>query len=75
MLSFFVIQPGLEPGTYSLEGYCSNPTELLDHPINMLLQKNQVIQPGLEPGTYSLEGYCSNPTELLDHFSLIAMQI
>ncbi len=28
----FVIQPGLEPGTYSLEGYCSNPTELLDRP-------------------------------------------
>ncbi len=32
MSSFFVIQPGLEPGTYSLEGYCSNPTELLDRP-------------------------------------------
>jgi hypothetical protein len=25
-----VIQPGLEPGTYGLEGRCSNPTELLD---------------------------------------------
>ncbi len=25
-----VIQPGFEPGTHSLEGCCSNPTELLD---------------------------------------------
>ncbi len=28
--SMNVIQPGLEPGTYGLEGRCSNPTELLD---------------------------------------------
>jgi hypothetical protein len=36
----FVIQPGLEPGTYSLEGYCSNPTELLDHPYKCIVAKN-----------------------------------
>lgn len=29
-LTLHVIQPGFEPGTRSLEGCCSNPTELLN---------------------------------------------
>lgn len=29
-LALHVIQPGFEPGTRSLEGCCSNPTELLN---------------------------------------------
>jgi hypothetical protein len=29
-----VVQPGLEPGAYGLEGRCSNPTELLNHPFS-----------------------------------------
>ena len=29
---FFVIPLGFEPKTHSLEGCCSNPTELRNHP-------------------------------------------
>ncbi len=32
---FFVIPLGFEPKTHSLEGCCSNPTELRNHPISV----------------------------------------
>ena len=32
LADFFVIRKGFEPLTHSLEGCCSNPTELPNHP-------------------------------------------
>ena len=62
--SVTVIPLGLEPKTHALEGRCSNPAELRNHPY---INKKRVIPLGLEPKTHALEGRCSNPAELRNH--------